>query len=149
MCKRGQALSPPFLLLICWLTDGRHCAAYSTCHQSYEESNQYRDDRVSGRSIARYRSFQSRYRRQDWFRWFDLVWRYGFQSHFLHEAMLQTHLTSRFSFFADDAALPHGSSTDRTLGEEDLILIDVGGSFRGYVADITRVSLMCYLLVTG
>ena len=41
--------------------------------------------------------------------------------------------------FGENAALPHGSGTDRKLGKEDMVLIDAGGSFGGYVADITRV----------
>ncbi|ORX38302.1 peptidase M24, structural domain-containing protein [Kockovaella imperatae] len=40
--------------------------------------------------------------------------------------------------FGGDAALPHGSGTDKKLGREDLVLIDVGGSWGGYTADITR-----------
>ena len=43
--------------------------------------------------------------------------------------------------FGGDAALPHGSGTNRKLGREEMILIDVGGIWGGYVADITRVSL--------
>jgi Xaa-Pro aminopeptidase len=39
----------------------------------------------------------------------------------------------------ENAALPHGSGTDKTLGRNDLALIDCGGSFRGYISDITRV----------
>lgn len=41
--------------------------------------------------------------------------------------------------FGENAALPHGSGTDRKLGREDLILIDAGGKWGGYTADITRV----------
>jgi Xaa-Pro aminopeptidase len=40
--------------------------------------------------------------------------------------------------FGPNAALPHGSGTDRTLGIHDLILIDAGGSLHGYFSDITR-----------
>lgn len=40
----------------------------------------------------------------------------------------------------ENAALPHGSGTDRALGKHDFALIDTGGKFRGYVADVTRVS---------
>lgn len=39
-----------------------------------------------------------------------------------------------------DAAEPHGSGTDLALSKEDFVLIDVGGEWGGYVADITRVS---------
>ena len=48
-------------------------------------------------------------------------------------------LKSLFNF-AENAALPHGSGTDRVLTDKDFILIDAGGTFRGYVADVTRVS---------
>ncbi len=41
----------------------------------------------------------------------------------------------------ENAALPHGSGTDRALGKEDFVLIDAGGSWGGYVSDITRVGL--------
>ncbi|KDQ60659.1 hypothetical protein JAAARDRAFT_31632 [Jaapia argillacea MUCL 33604] len=40
--------------------------------------------------------------------------------------------------FGENAALPHGSGTDRVLGESDLILIDCGGSLHGYHSDVTR-----------
>ena len=42
--------------------------------------------------------------------------------------------------FTVDAAYPHGAGADRELAKEDLVLIDAGGDFGGYVADITRVS---------
>ena len=45
---------------------------------------------------------------------------------------------------SENAALPHGSGTDRILGENDLILIDVGGKFHGYVSDVTRVSVFFF-----
>jgi Xaa-Pro aminopeptidase len=41
---------------------------------------------------------------------------------------------------SENAALPHGSGTDRVLGVNDLALIDAGGKWGGYVSDITRVS---------
>lgn len=47
------------------------------------------------------------------------------------------------SRLTENAALPHGSGTDRTLKEGDFILVDVGGTLHGYVSDITRV---CSLL---
>ncbi|WRT68623.1 uncharacterized protein IL334_005601 [Kwoniella shivajii] len=40
--------------------------------------------------------------------------------------------------FGENAALPHGSGTDRKLGKDDLVLIDAGGKWGGYVSDITR-----------
>ena len=42
---------------------------------------------------------------------------------------------------SENAALPHGSGTDRVLGKSDFILIDGGGSLHGYVSDVTRVRL--------
>jgi Xaa-Pro aminopeptidase len=42
---------------------------------------------------------------------------------------------------SENAALPHGSGTDRKLCKTDLILIDAGGKWGGYAADITRVRL--------
>ncbi|EIW68435.1 hypothetical protein TREMEDRAFT_71997 [Tremella mesenterica DSM 1558] len=40
--------------------------------------------------------------------------------------------------FGENAALPHGSGTDRRLGKRDMILIDCGGTWGGYTSDITR-----------
>ncbi|WWC93363.1 hypothetical protein V866_000197 [Kwoniella sp. B9012] len=40
--------------------------------------------------------------------------------------------------FGENAALPHGSGTDRQLTKKDLVLIDAGGKWGGYVSDITR-----------
>lgn len=40
--------------------------------------------------------------------------------------------------FGENAALPHGKGTDRTLGKDDLALIDCGGTWGGYTSDITR-----------
>ncbi|MBI5668852.1 MAG: aminopeptidase P family protein [Chloroflexi bacterium] len=37
-----------------------------------------------------------------------------------------------------NSALPHGSTTDRVLERDDLLLIDFGGTVDGYPADITR-----------
>lgn len=36
------------------------------------------------------------------------------------------------------SALPHGSTGDRALGEDEFLLIDYGGMISGYPADITR-----------
>jgi Xaa-Pro aminopeptidase len=40
--------------------------------------------------------------------------------------------------FGPDAALPHGSGTDRTLSTKEFVLMDVGGTLHGYHSDITR-----------
>ncbi|KIP08153.1 hypothetical protein PHLGIDRAFT_104720 [Phlebiopsis gigantea 11061_1 CR5-6] len=45
---------------------------------------------------------------------------------------------SVISLFGPNAALPHGSGTDRTLAKEDFVLVDCGGSLHGYVSDVTR-----------
>ena len=37
-----------------------------------------------------------------------------------------------------DAALPHGSSTERVLAPGDVVLVDTGGGLHGYQSDITR-----------
>ncbi len=37
-----------------------------------------------------------------------------------------------------NSALPHGTTGDRTLGEDEFLLIDFGGMVGGYPADITR-----------
>lgn len=39
---------------------------------------------------------------------------------------------------AENAALPHGSGTDRFLQRGEFVLIDAGGKWGGYVSDITR-----------
>jgi Xaa-Pro aminopeptidase len=47
--------------------------------------------------------------------------------------------------FAENAALPHGRGTDRTLGKTDFALFDCMGSLHGYYSDVTRVTrLICY-----
>lgn len=46
----------------------------------------------------------------------------------------------------ENAALPHGTGTDRVLGRSDLILIDTGGVLFGYHSDVTRVRL-CWCIV--
>lgn len=40
--------------------------------------------------------------------------------------------------FGENAALPHGSGTDRQLGEDDFALFDMMGSLHGYYSDLTR-----------
>ncbi|KAI0780769.1 peptidase M24 [Trametes elegans] len=42
------------------------------------------------------------------------------------------------ALFGENAALPHGSGTDRVLGKHDLVLVDIGGSLHGYHSDVTR-----------
>ncbi|TCD66692.1 hypothetical protein EIP91_001046 [Steccherinum ochraceum] len=45
---------------------------------------------------------------------------------------------SALSLFGENAALPHGSGTDRVLQPNDFILIDCGGYLHGYESDVTR-----------
>lgn len=40
----------------------------------------------------------------------------------------------------ENAALPHGSGTDRVLNSSDFALFDCTGSLHGYYSDVTRVS---------
>ncbi|WVQ79581.1 hypothetical protein IAT38_001681 [Cryptococcus sp. DSM 104549] len=61
-------------------------------------------------------------------------------SKILKEEMAKTGLVGGegLVLFGEDAALPHGTGTDRKLGKRDLVLIDAGGKWGGYVSDITR-----------
>jgi len=60
----------------------------------------------------------------------------------LYQEMNAVGLTdySALVLFGPNAALPHGSGTDRFLGKNEFALIDAGGRWGGYIADITRVS---------
>jgi Xaa-Pro aminopeptidase len=40
---------------------------------------------------------------------------------------------------SENAALPHGSGTDRKLGKHDFALFDTGATLHGYASDVTRV----------
>ncbi|KAJ3510588.1 hypothetical protein NLJ89_g4588 [Agrocybe chaxingu] len=42
------------------------------------------------------------------------------------------------TLFGENAALPHGSGTDRTLAESDFALFDCTASLHGYWSDVTR-----------
>ncbi|KZT02164.1 Creatinase/aminopeptidase [Laetiporus sulphureus 93-53] len=46
---------------------------------------------------------------------------------------------SAFTLFGENAALPHGTGTDRVLGAHDFALIDCDGSLHGYHSDVTRI----------
>ncbi|WVQ72013.1 hypothetical protein IAR50_001557 [Cryptococcus sp. DSM 104548] len=61
-------------------------------------------------------------------------------SSILEEEMAKTGLVGGegLILFGENAALPHGSGTNRRLGGSDLVLIDAGGKWGGYVSDITR-----------
>ncbi|KAK1237916.1 hypothetical protein MKX08_002495 [Trichoderma sp. CBMAI-0020] len=43
--------------------------------------------------------------------------------------------------FGDQAALPHGGETGRTLHEGEFVLIDIGSELYGYCSDVTRTIL--------
>jgi len=56
-------------------------------------------------------------------------------------------LISQLLFMSlENAALPHGSGSDRMLGPTDLALFDCGGTLHGYHSDITRVRILILLL---
>ncbi|KAG6832685.1 hypothetical protein H0H92_012257 [Tricholoma furcatifolium] len=42
------------------------------------------------------------------------------------------------TLFGENAALPHGSGTDRILNASDFVLFDCTGSLHGYYSDVTR-----------
>lgn len=44
--------------------------------------------------------------------------------------------------FSENAADPHGIPQERILKDDDLVLIDMGGMYKGYASDMTR----CYLM---
>jgi Xaa-Pro aminopeptidase len=46
--------------------------------------------------------------------------------------------------FAENAALPYGRGTDRTLGKTDFALFDCMGSLHGYYIGVTRVTTIIY-----
>lgn len=58
----------------------------------------------------------------------------------LYEEMERLGLTGNGALilFGENAATPHGTGTDRRLGIHDFALIDAGGRWGGYIADITR-----------
>ncbi|KZT68185.1 Creatinase/aminopeptidase [Daedalea quercina L-15889] len=45
---------------------------------------------------------------------------------------------SCLTLFGENAALPHGSGTDRVLGAHDFVLVDCDAELHGYRSDITR-----------
>ncbi|KAI0673059.1 peptidase M24 [Trametes maxima] len=58
----------------------------------------------------------------------------------IRRALSASGLTGGFALtlFGENAALPHGSGSDRVLGKHDFILIDTGGTLYGYHSDVTR-----------
>ncbi|KAI0647213.1 peptidase M24 [Trametes meyenii] len=58
----------------------------------------------------------------------------------IRRALAASGLTGGFALtlFGENAALPHGSGSDRVLGNNDFILIDTGGTLHGYHSDVTR-----------
>ncbi|KAI0797702.1 peptidase M24, structural domain-containing protein [Abortiporus biennis] len=55
-------------------------------------------------------------------------------------ALTQTGLQNAgaLTLFGENAALPHGSGTDRVLQNDEFVLVDCGGSLYGYQSDLTR-----------
>ncbi|KAG2149388.1 peptidase M24, structural domain-containing protein [Suillus clintonianus] len=60
------------------------------------------------------------------------------------ESLAVAGLTERWALvlFGENAALPHGSGSDRVLGKADLILIDTGGVLFEYNSDVTRTFML-------
>ncbi|TFY82286.1 hypothetical protein EWM64_g1725 [Hericium alpestre] len=65
-------------------------------------------------------------------------------SGYMHDALAAAGLQDLFYLvlFGENAALPHGSGTDRILGKHDFVLIDCGGSLHSYQSDVTRTFLL-------
>jgi Xaa-Pro aminopeptidase len=59
----------------------------------------------------------------------------------MSDALASAGLTDTWSLvlFGENAALPHGTGSDRALGKADMALIDTGGDVHGYGSDVTRV----------
>jgi len=53
---------------------------------------------------------------------------------------MSTQNASKKADAGENAATPHGEGSNRKLGKSDMILIDAGGKWGGYIADVTRVS---------
>jgi Xaa-Pro aminopeptidase len=47
---------------------------------------------------------------------------------------------------SENAALPHGCGTDRTLSKADFALFDCTASLHGYYSDVSRVSSLVLIL---
>lgn len=62
----------------------------------------------------------------------------------IDEALAAAGLTERWALvlFGENAALPHGSGSDRALGKSDFILIDAGGLLFEYNSDVTRTFML-------
>ncbi|QRW03736.1 Metallopeptidase family M24 [Ceratobasidium sp. AG-Ba] len=51
--------------------------------------------------------------------------------------------------FGENAALPHGSGSDRVLRADDMVLIDTGGSLHHYESDVTRTFALPDSVIPG
>ncbi|QRV89524.1 Metallopeptidase family M24 [Ceratobasidium sp. AG-Ba] len=51
--------------------------------------------------------------------------------------------------FGENAALPHGSGSDRVLRADDMVLIDTGGSLHNYESDVTRTFALPDSVIPG
>lgn len=92
-----------------------------------QKENVYRNTRIGG---ARHGSSGAEERWSQGRRMLDSFWRYAI---FLPRAR---HIVYHG---AENAALPHGSGTDRALGAKDFALFDCTASLHGYFSDVTRV----------
>ncbi|EGN96078.1 hypothetical protein SERLA73DRAFT_76078 [Serpula lacrymans var. lacrymans S7.3] len=62
----------------------------------------------------------------------------------MEKALSAAGLTETFALvlFGENAALPHGSGSDRVLDTSDFVLIDCGGALFGYNSDVTRTFML-------
>lgn len=62
----------------------------------------------------------------------------------IDEALAAAGLAERWALvlFGENAALPHGSGSDRALGKADFVLIDAGGTLLEYHSDVTRTFML-------
>ncbi|KAH9842707.1 peptidase M24 [Rhodofomes roseus] len=61
-------------------------------------------------------------------------------SHLMSAALSAAGLSNGgcLTLFGENAALPHGSGTDRVLGAHDFVLVDCDAGLHGYRSDVTR-----------
>lgn len=108
----------------------RHVLGYPCIHSSCSQTIFHRYQRITGQSSDCSSTYDCRI--EGW------LWPRAFRR-FLRIISLKYRAAADISF-AENAALPHGSGTDRALGPSDFALIDCGGSLHGYASDVTRVS---------
>ncbi|KAL4074621.1 peptidase M24, structural domain-containing protein [Scleroderma yunnanense] len=64
--------------------------------------------------------------------------------HLIDHALASAGIQNRWALvlLGENAALPHGSGSDRELGVSDFVLIDTGGTLFGYNSDVTRTFML-------